>query len=100
MTNLKKDELVTLVQQFNNERTGEKITKKELEGLVDDVFTAIEQALLDGYDVTLGNVGKLKQKTTAPRKGRNPATSEIIDIPEKKGIKLDLGKNFKAELNA
>jgi len=98
VNNLKKDQFTELVQGFYTERTSEKITKKELEGIIDDVFTSIEQALLDGYDVTLGNVGKLKQKERAARKGRNPKTGEEIDIPARKDIKLELGKNFKTEL--
>ncbi|MCM3387313.1 HU family DNA-binding protein [Ureibacillus chungkukjangi] len=100
MANLKKVEFTELVQGFYTERTNETITKKELEGFIDDVFTAVEQALLDGYDVTLGSIGKLKQKERAARIGRNPSTGESIDIAASKNIKLDLSKGFKSELNA
>ena len=99
MNNLKKNDFTELVQSFYTERTNQEITKKELEGYIYDVFTAIEQALLDGYDVPLGNIGKLKQVERAARKGRKPKTGEEIDIPAKKSIKLGLSKPFKEELN-
>jgi len=73
MTKLKKAELRDLVKANYEERTGEKISNKELEPFIEDVFFAIEDALLNGNDVPLGNIGTLKVKNKKARKGLNPA---------------------------
>ena len=73
MTKLKKAELRDMVKANYEERTGETITNKVLEPFIEDVFFAIEDALLNGNDVPLGNIGTLKVKDKKARKGLNPS---------------------------
>lgn len=72
MSKIKKDEFTNLVKEIYEERTGTTIKKNELEPLIDDVFFAVEEALLDGKDVSIGKVGTLKVKERNARKGVNP----------------------------
>lgn len=72
MTKLKKSELRDLVKGIYEERTSQTITNKELEPFIDDVFFAIEEALLEGNDVPVGNIGTFKVKDVAARTGINP----------------------------
>lgn len=72
MTKLKKSELRDLVKGIYEERTSQTITNKELEPFIEDVFLAIEEALLEGNDVPVGNIGTFKVKDVAGRTGVNP----------------------------
>ena len=97
---LKKNELRDLVKGFYEERTGATITNKELEPFIEDVFLAVEEALIDGYDVPVGNVGTIKNKIRKARKGRNPQTGKEIEIAEAKTLGFTPSKNIKEQLNA
>lgn len=113
MTNpkLKKAELRDLVKAIYEERTGSPITNKDAEPFIEDVFLAIEEALLDGYDVPVGKIGTLKVKQREARKGLNPAklkelkaqgvsdedakAQAQIDIAESKSVGFTQSKTMK-----
>lgn len=101
MTKLKKSELRDLVKGIYEERTSQTITNKELEPFIDDVFFAIEEALLEGNDVPVGNIGTFKVKDVAERTGRNPKTGEPIEIKPTRKVSFTqsstLKNTFKAE---
>ena len=101
MTKLKKSELRDLVKGIYEERTSQTITNKELEPFIDDVFFAIEEALLEGNDVPVGNIGTFKVKDVAGRTGRNPKTGEPIEIKPTRKVSFTqsstLKNTFKAE---
>lgn len=115
MTKIKKNELRDLVKGIYEERTETTITNKELEPIIEDVFLAIEEAILDGYDVPLGKVGIIKNKVRKARKAVNPSKlKELkaqgivgeeakalaqIDISESKAIGFTPSKHIKTELN-
>lgn len=70
-----------------------------------DAKIAVEQfsglfrtTLLAGEEVTIPGLGKLKVVTKAARAGRNPATGEAIDIPEKRVVKFTPSAQFEAEI--
>ena len=54
--------------------------------------------LLGGGEVPLPGIGKLKAKTTAARKGRNPRTGESVDIPAGKKVRFVACKDLKEAL--
>lgn len=99
MVKLKKDEFTQLVKEIYEERTETKINKNEVEPFIEDVWYAIEQSLLNGDSVPLGKLGFLDVRERSARKGRNPATSEIIDIPASKNVGFKIGKYLKELLN-
>lgn len=99
MVKIKTDEFTKLVKEIYVERTEVNIDLKEVKPFIEDVVFAIEVALLDGYEVPLGKLGHLQVKERAARKGRNPATSEIIDIPASKNVGFKIGKYLKELLN-
>lgn len=102
MTNpkLKKAELRDLVKEIYEERTQEKIANNELEPFIEDVFLAIEEALFDGYDVPVGNIGTFKVKQREARKGRNPQTGQEIEIKATRAIGFTPSKHVKDTFKA
>jgi len=70
-------------------------TKKEAKAAVDCVFTSITKALKKKDTVTLIGFGTFKVDKRKARKGRNPATGEVIKIKAKKVPKFVAGKALK-----
>lgn len=70
-------------------------TKADVKLILDELAAKASHALGKGDDVTLPGIGKLIVKTRAARTGRNPATGEEIAIPEKRAVKLQVGKALK-----
>ena len=115
MAKIKKNELRDIVKSYYEERTGETIAYKDLEPIIEDVILSLEDAILQGYDVQLGNIGTIKHKIRKARKGVNPkllkelkeqgvSAEEAkkqaeIDIPEAKALGFTPSKYIKKELN-
>lgn len=72
--------------------------KKDVEHILKSLgeVVAIEVAR---EEVTLPGIGKLKPKTRAARTGRNPATGEELDIPEKVTVAFKPAKALVDALN-
>ncbi len=61
------------------ETTG--VSKSDVSKVVDRMLEEVRANLDSGESVTLRGFGTFKVTETAARKGRNPATGEVIDIP-------------------
>lgn len=75
------------------------LSKKETELVIDAVFEALEDTLIETGEASVGELGKLKQVKRAARKGRNPATGDEILIAEKQAIKYTPSKSIKKAIN-
>lgn len=60
------------------------LTKKKAGEAVNCVLDSIKDALSRGEKVQLIGFGSFEVKERSSRKGRNPQTGEVIDIPAKK----------------
>lgn len=58
-------------------------SKAAIKFVLDAQAEVAQAALQKGGEVTLPGLGKLSVKTSAARKGRNPATGAEMDIPAK-----------------
>jgi len=70
------------------EKTG--ITKKSAFTILDELAEVAYQEAENSF--TLPGLGKLVLIQRKARKGRNPATGEVIDIPAKKDVKFRVSK--------
>ncbi|MEG2173454.1 MAG: HU family DNA-binding protein [Desulfovibrionaceae bacterium] len=70
-----------LINKLYKEHTGELPAKYIVENTYNALCSVMAAELLDGGEVPLLGVGKLKAKKTAIRKGRNPRTGAEITIP-------------------
>ena len=86
---MNKTELIAKVAEM----TG--TTKKEAEQAVSATFNAITAALANGDKVQLVGFGTFEIKERAARTGRNPRTSETIEIPASKLPVFKAGKALK-----
>ncbi len=61
---------------------------------IDAALAVIGEALKKNEDVVLVGFGTFKAKECAARKGVNPATGAVIDIPAKKAVAFKAGKSL------
>lgn len=74
---MNKGELVSAVA----EATG--LNNKQSKEAVDAFIAAVSGAVKGGESVQIAGFGTFLAKTRPARKGRNPSTGEVMDIPEK-----------------
>lgn len=75
------------------------LSKKETEQVIDAVFEALQDTLVETGEASVGDLGKLRQVKRAARKGRNPATGDEILIGEKQAVKYTASKSIKEAIN-
>lgn len=71
------------------------ITQEKAKAITNALVGIISDKLKLGEDVILPGFGTFYTKTRIARKGRNPQTGAIIDIPETKVVKFRAGKELK-----
>jgi DNA-binding protein HU-beta len=76
------------------------LTKKDAEKAVNALFESVQQALVEGDKVQMIGFGTFEVKERAARTGRNPRTSETIQIPASKNPVFKAGKALKDAVNA
>ncbi len=75
------------------------LTIKKAGEVIDDVFQTLRDGLLDDGKFFAKGFGTFTVKQKSARKGRNPKTGEVIDIPERMTIKFNVAEDFKHTLN-
>ena len=79
---MKKSELCSAVA----DKAG--MTKGDATKAVEAVFDEIAAQVSKGEEVNVGGFGTFLPKTRKAREGRNPATGQTIQIPEKTSLSL------------
>ena len=90
---MNKTELVAAVAQ------SAELTKKQAEAAVAAVTDSITKALCEGDKVQLVGFGVFEVRAREARKGKNPRTGEVIDIPASKVPAFKAGKALKDAVN-
>ena len=75
------------------------ILRKDIEKIISIVFDEISEALKRGENIEIRGFGTYKIVTRKARQGRNPKSSETIQIPAKKAIKWKMSKTLFNRLN-
>ena len=75
------------------------LSKKDAENAIEQSFSLIEKALLDGREVSITNFGTFSPKTRKKRDGTDPKSHSRITIKESKVVTFKLSKSLKEKLN-
>ena len=75
------------------------ILRKDIEKILDIIFTEIAEALHRGENIEIRGFGSYKIVNRKARIGRNPKNSEKVQIPAKIAIKWKMSKNLFERLN-
>ncbi|WP_020164680.1 HU family DNA-binding protein [Methyloversatilis discipulorum] len=73
-------------------------SKKDVDHILKTLGEVVTANVAD-EEITLPGIGKLKPKTRAARAGRNPATGEEVQIPEKVTVAFKPAKPLIDALN-
>jgi len=90
---MNKTDLIDAVAQVTD------LTKKQSEAAINATLEAIVKALASEEKVVLVGFGTFETKKRAARKGRNPSTKEVINIPASKAPVFKAGKGMKDTVN-
>ncbi len=85
---MNKSELVSRMAQAAG------ITKSAAERALDGFMDAVTDAVSKGDKVTLVGFGTFSVTQRNARKGRNPSTGQVIEIPAKKVVKFKAGSKL------
>ena len=75
------------------------LTRQQAARALEAVLGAVTHTLARGGDVTLVGFGSFVVDERAARKGRNPKTGDVVDIPAVKMPKFRPGKALKDAVN-
>jgi len=71
------------------------ITKKEADAALKAAVSAISGALKKGERIAIPGLGIFTVKQRAARKGRNPRTGQVIQIPARKVVAFKPAKDLR-----
>ena len=89
MADITRTELAGQIAEDNN------LKKSDVDDILEAAFTLIEDHLADGESVGIIDFGSFKVRTRKARRSRNPSNGEVIQVPERKGIKFTPGKGLR-----
>ncbi|GIL17499.1 MAG: transcriptional regulator [Oligoflexia bacterium] len=75
------------------------LSKHQSEFVLDAAIEIIQKAVAKGDEVKLVGFGTFSRTHRKARKGRNPKTGEVIEIPGMKIPRFKPGKEFRDTLN-
>lgn len=85
-----------LVKEITNEVD---VTAEKAGKIINVIFDAIADAMEKGDSYNQDRFGTFKVVKRAPRKGRNPQTGEVVDIPAKSAVKFVASGKLKDKVN-
>ena len=86
-----------LLQKMCNLYPG--ILRKDIKKIIEIIFLESIEALRNGQNIEIRGFGTFKIVKRKARVGRNPKSSKLVQIPEKKAIKWKISKTFFNRLN-
>jgi DNA-binding protein HU-beta len=85
---------------INQVATATGLTKTKSGEVIDVITESMKNALVSGEKVTLVGFGTFSSSSRKERKGRNPKTGAVIDIPAKKVVKFKSGSYLADSVNS
>ncbi len=75
------------------------LLNKDIKKILEIIFLEISEALSRGENVEIRGFGIFKTTLRKARTGRNPKSSQLVQIPQKKAIKWKMSKILFNKLN-
>lgn len=90
---MKKKELIDSISRTAG------LAKKDAEGALNAVMSSITDLLAKGDSIVLPGFVSISVKKRSARKGRNPSTGAILNIPAKNVVNFKAGSKLKEAIN-
>lgn len=78
----------------------EGLTKRQATEAFEAVFAAITESVRGGESAKVPGFGSFSLSERSARKGRNPATGQVISIKASKSVRFKPGKELKESVNS
>jgi integration host factor subunit beta len=91
--------LMTKADLISEVSRASELSKKDAENIVNVFLDGIVDALNEGEKIELRGFGSFKLRRRNSRVGRNPRTSETVEVPAKKVPYFKPGKDLKKLIN-
>lgn len=88
----KKDFISTIAKKAS-------LTKKDAESALEAFTDSLTELLARGDSIVLPGFASISIKKRAARKGRNPSTGKVIDIPASNAVSFKVGIRLKEAIN-
>jgi DNA-binding protein HU-beta len=75
------------------------LTKIKTNQIIDSLLSIISESLSNGDKVTLVGFGTFTSHQRSTRKGRNPKTGEVVEVPAKRVPKFKAGTELIKSIN-
>lgn len=79
-------------------KVNDNFSRRDVEVVVNTLFDSITESLKRGGKVEIRGFGSFRVKQRRPRRGRNPKTGKVIDIPQKRVPFFKVGKELRARV--
>jgi len=90
---MNKSELIAIIAEKAE------LTKKDAEKALNAFVDGVTEGLVKGEKIVLVGFGSFETKERAARKGKNPQTGAVIDIPASKVPAFKAGRGLKDAVN-
>jgi DNA-binding protein HU-beta len=87
--------LITLKSVFEQVGTTHDLSKKQVDGFLTDVVSALTAHLQGGARIRMTGLGTLEVRESPERTGRHPGTGEAIQIKASKKVAFRVAKELK-----
>ncbi|WP_106079009.1 HU family DNA-binding protein [Mesoplasma coleopterae] len=81
------------------EKTHPEFSKKSVKEVVNSAFEVMADAILKNEEIVISNFGKLTKVHKEAKKGKNPSTGAVIDIPASNTVKFKANKHLKENMS-
>jgi integration host factor subunit beta len=85
---------------INVQKTFQEYTLKDISYAVHVMLSAMTRSLLRGERIDIRGFGNFTVRTREPKMGRNPKTSDVVQVPARKIPIFKTGKELKERINA
>ena len=92
------DQLAVELQSVTDLKLSKADTKNIVNTFINLMISSIKQSDKSGF--RMANFGIFYRKTRAARKGKNPKTGEVINIPAQNVITFKVSKSLKDSMNS
>lgn len=93
---MKKNEFVKKITEEVKATGAFAVSQRETDAYLEALKHVVMEALAEGDEVSIQGFLKFTTADQAARVGRNPATGETIEIPEKKKVKVKILGDLKS----
>lgn len=94
----KKDLIDAILEALPKQGASKTASRLQVESVLEAFCSVAAAELLGGGEITLQGIGRLKVVPTKARKGHDPKTGEVLEIPDGRKVAFSPFRDFREAL--